>query len=94
MYDKLIGKPIGILTTTMYYTGTLARVDSDSLVLVGAQWVGETGVWEEFAATLVAAESGPFPAATEVYVRLAQVVIVFGADEKLVKAAKRLTPKF
>ena len=96
MYSKLIGKPVGILTTTMYYTGTLVRVDSDSLVLTGAEWVGETGVWEEFAENLGAAEFGPFPPATEVYVRLGQVVIVFAADEQRVKATKltkRLTPK-
>jgi len=82
MYSKLIGKRVGILTTTMYYTGTLARVDSDSLVLVAAEWIGETGIWEEFAVDLVAAESGPFPPATEVYVRLAQVVIVFAGKEE------------
>jgi hypothetical protein len=96
MYDKLIGKPVGILTTTMYYTGTLQRVEHNSLVLINADWVGETGVWSDFAENLGASEQAPFPAATEVYVNLAQVVIVFGADEKLVKSSKltkRLTPK-
>jgi hypothetical protein len=95
-YSAIVGKPVGILTTTMFYTGTLVRVEPDAFVLTEADWVGETGAWADFASNLGASEAAPFPPATEVYVSRAQCVIIFGADPALVRAnklTKRLTPK-
>lgn len=94
-YEKLIGQPVGILTTTMFYSGTLVRVEPDSFVLIEAEWVAETGVWSDFAQNLSSSESSPFPPDVEVYVSRPQHIIIFGADPKLVQSSKltrRLTP--
>lgn len=95
-YGPLVGRPVAILTTTMFYTGTLVRATPDAFVLTEADWVGETGAWADFASNLGASEAAPFPPETEVYVSRTQCVIIFGADPALVRAnklTKRLTPK-
>ena len=95
-YSRLLGQPVSVLTTTMFYTGILVRVEPTAFVLTQADWVGETGAWNEYAESLTAGESSPFPPECEVYVSRAQFIIIFAADPKKVQAAKltrRLTPK-
>ena len=95
-YSRLLGQPVSVLTTTMFYTGILVRVEPTAFVLTQADWVGETGPWHEYAESLTAGESSPFPPECEVYVSRAQFIIIFAADPKKVQASKltrRLTPK-
>lgn len=61
-----VGNAVFIRTVTHYYTGRIAELTEQSVVLTDAAWIADTG---RFGAALVSGTLGeiePFPAAVEI----------------------------
>jgi hypothetical protein len=61
-YNSLIGKNIIVRTVTMIYTGKLAAVYPNELVLTEVSWIPETERYAQFVANGDVRECEPYPA--------------------------------
>jgi len=66
------GQKVFIRTITHYYTGKVAEVDGQFILLEDAAWIADTGRWSKCLATGEMSEVEPFP--NEVLVSLAAIV--------------------
>lgn len=57
----LVGHPVFVRTVTMHYTGRLAAVTADTLILDDAAWITDSGRFGDALAKGTLAEVEPFP---------------------------------
>ncbi len=61
-----VGNAVFIRTVTLYYTGRVAEVTPESVVLTDAAWIADTGRFSTALATGALGEVEPFPGAVEI----------------------------
>jgi hypothetical protein len=88
MMPYKIGRNIFIRTVTMIYTGKLAEVYDDELIIVEAAWIADTGRYSQAIATGNFDEVEPYPDNAEVIVNRKAIVDAFHVDWKLPRTQK------
>lgn len=86
-YDRWLGEAVAIRTVTMHYTGRLAEVHDDALVLEDAAWIADTGRFADYLADGTPSEVEPFPPGPVVVGRGA-VIDCCGWDHDLPRSQK------
>ena len=61
-----VGNAVFLRTVTLYYTGRVAEVTEQSVVLTDAAWVADTGRFSEALSSGILGEVEPFPGPVEI----------------------------
>ena len=88
LLDKLVAKNVIVRTVTMIYTGRLAEVHHDHLVLVDCSWIPETERFMQFVADGKVRECEPYPEGLPVFINKGALLDLCELKKELPRSQK------